>query len=108
MNSPTGYTIDDLLDLVVTEKAKGLSLHAGHPPVVSVRDEAYAIEGPDISSQNADELLRSLATTRQIRELRDRGRIEFLHDFQGQAQFKVLVKSSEDEFQIDLERMMAA
>ena len=105
MNSATGYTINDLLGLVVTEKARGLSLHAGHPPVVSVRGEAYAIEGPDISFLNADELLRSLATTRQIRELRERGQIEFLHDFQGHAQFKVLVKSEGDGFQVELERM---
>ena len=105
MNAASDYTIGDLLDLVFTEKAKGLVLHRGKPPVVSVGEDLCAIEGPAISSQNADELLRSLATTRQIRELRESGRIEFFHDFQGRAQFIVRVKTESAALEIELERL---
>jgi Tfp pilus assembly ATPase PilU len=108
MNSINGYTTDDLLDLVVTEKASALSLRAGRPPVVSLRGDAHVIEGPEISPENADDMLKSLATTRQIRELRERTRIEFLHVSRTGAQFRVLVELVDEELHMDLERIAAA
>jgi Tfp pilus assembly pilus retraction ATPase PilT len=105
MNSITGYTTDDLLDLVVTENASALSLRVGRPPVVSLRGDTHVIEGPEISPENADEMLRGLATTRQIRELREQGRIELIHVTRTRAQFRVLVESVRDELHMDLERI---
>ena len=101
------YDMTDLLTLAISERADGLSLHAGQPPVVHVHGEAHAIEGPAITSKNADSLLRSLAGTRYMREFRERGAAVFIHTFQDSAQFRVQAKLEHDEIQIDLQRVAA-
>ena len=102
-----GYDITDLLTLAVSERAERLSLHAGQPPVVHVRGEANTVEGPVITPDNADELLRSLAGTRYMREFRERGSVAFVHTFQDSAQFRVEARLQHDDIQIDLQRVAA-
>jgi Tfp pilus assembly ATPase PilU len=101
------YDMTDLLTLAVSERADGLSLHTGQPPIVHVRGEAHAIEGPVITSENADSLLQSLAGTRYMREFRVRGAAAFIHTFQDSAQFRVQARLEHDEIQIDLQRAAA-
>ena len=100
-----GDDLTDLLILAVSDGAERLSLHTGQPPVVHVRGEANIIEGPAISPDNADSLLRSLAGTRYMREFRERGSVVFIHTFQNSAQFRVHARLERDEIQIDLQRM---
>jgi Tfp pilus assembly pilus retraction ATPase PilT len=101
------YDMTDLLTLAISERADGLSLHAGQPPVVHVRGEAHAIEGPAITPDNADSLLRSLAGTRFMREFRERGTAAFVHSFKDSAQFRVQARLEHDEIHIDLQRLAA-
>jgi len=102
-----GYDMTDLLTLAVSERAERLSLHAGQPPVVHVHGEANTVEGPVITPDNADSLLRSLAGTRYMREFRERGAVAFVHTFQDSAQFRVQARLEHDEIQIDLQRVAA-
>src|SRR5262249_11299430 len=87
MNSE--YDMTDLLTLVVTDRADALILHAGEPPVVHWHGEPHTVEGPAITPENADKLLRSVATTRQVRELREHGTAEFGYTFRDSTQFRV-------------------
>jgi Tfp pilus assembly ATPase PilU len=102
-----GYDMTDLLTLAVSECAEGLSLHVGQPPVVHVRGEAHTIEGPALTPENADALLRSLAGTRYMREFRERGTAVFIHSFKDAAQFKGRARLEHEEVQIDLQRLAA-
>ena len=83
------YSIDDLLALVRTEHAEELRLRVGYPPVMVLRGEDYPVEGPALTVQGADDLLRSIANTRQMRELRDSGFIDFIYTFRNASPFLV-------------------
>jgi len=61
------YEVKDLVALAVSEGATRLILHTGQRPVLFVHGEAHPIEGPAITPDNADSLLRSMAGTRYMR-----------------------------------------
>jgi Tfp pilus assembly ATPase PilU len=95
------YDMTDLLTLVVTERADGLSVTPGQPPAVHLRGEAHRIEGPVVSAEYSLSLLHSIADTRQMRELYEHSRAEFLFTFR-QSRFRVTARREHDEvhFQI--------
>src|SRR5882672_3707203 len=61
---PRMYSIDDLLHLASSDGADELRLHVGTPPVVVLGGEHHTIEGPPITTESAEQLLQSVATTR--------------------------------------------
>ena len=83
-----GYDMTDLLTLITAERAEGLSLHAGERPVVQLHGEPHPVEGPSITPKNAETLLRSLATTRQVREFREHGMAEFIFGTRRSSEFR--------------------
>jgi len=102
-----GYDMTDLLTLITVERAEGLSLHAGQRPVVHLGGEPHPIEGPLITSENAETLLRSLATTRQLRDFREHGTAEFIYTFQDSTQFRVQARMQHEQVQLELQRLAA-
>jgi hypothetical protein len=103
----SSYDMNDLLTLVTTDQAEGLSLHSGQMPVVRLGGEPHPIEGPAITIENAEMLLGSLATTRQVRELRERGTYEFIYTFRESTRFRVRAWMQDDQLQLDLQRLDA-
>ena len=95
----------DLLRLVVTERAEGLSVNPGRAPAVHLRGEVHVIEGPSVSPENAESMLRSLVDTRRMREFRQLGRTEFVFTFGESARFRVEATSEHDAVQFRLERI---
>ena len=87
------YSIDNLLTLVTTQRAVELRFVVGRPPVIVSDTEEHALEGPPITSENAHELLRSIANTRHMRELREKGEVKFLYKFQGTLPFLVRART---------------
>jgi Tfp pilus assembly ATPase PilU len=101
------YDMVDLLTLVTLERAEGLSLHVGQQPVVHLWGEPHPIDGPSITPENAESLLRSLATTRQVREFREHGTAEFIYIFQNSTRFRVQARVQDDLVQLELQRWTA-
>lgn len=101
----TDYDLTDLLRSVVTDRADTLSLHVGQPPVVHWQGEPHLVEGPDITPETADALLRSVGTTRQVQELREHGTAEFIYTFLESTQFGVKARLYYGEVQLDIERL---
>ena len=60
-------------------------MQVGAPPLIVLRGEQKAIEGPILSAEDADHLLRSIATSRQMREMWERGEMEFLYNFRNSS-----------------------
>ena len=81
--------MENLLTLIASEQARELRFRAGAPPVVVLGDEPHAMEGPPLTAEAAEQLLRSVATTRQMRELRERGAVTFIYTLQGTSPFLV-------------------
>jgi len=83
------YSMDNLLTLITTEQARELRFRAGTPPVVVLNDEPHAMEGPPLTAESAEQLLRSVATTRHMRQLRERGEVTFIYTLQGSSPFLI-------------------
>ena len=110
MDTAREYYMTDLLALLVNQRAEELSVTPGQPPALHIRGEVHRIEGPSVSPEHASSLLRSIADTRQMRELHEHGRADFLFSFHpplwastaGSSRLRVTARTQHDEvhFQI--------
>jgi Tfp pilus assembly pilus retraction ATPase PilT len=82
------YSISDLLNLVRTAGAEKILLEVGYTPILFVKGQKMEIDGPDVTTEAMEELLHSVASTRQIRSLRKNGTVEFVLVYQ---QHQILV-----------------
>lgn len=98
----TMYSMDDLLHLANSDGADELRLHVGTAPVIVLEGEHHTIEGPPITSEGAEQLLQSIATTRQRRELREHGAVQFIYRFRGITDFVVSARMEAENVGIDI------
>ncbi len=83
------YHMDHLLTMLTSEKAKQLEFRAGSPPVIVTDREQRSLQGPPITNEGVLELLRSIATSRQMRSLRESGMVRFVYTRRGRSPFLV-------------------
>lgn len=95
--------MDDLLHLVNSDRADGLRLHGGDPPVLILDGTPQALEGSSITSGDAEEFLQSIANTRQRRELRECGKVMFTYRFRRITTFVVCVRLDNGIIRIDIQ-----
>lgn len=84
--------MDHLLNLLTAQKAKLLQFRAGRPPIVVLDDEERALQGPPISGEEVVQLLREVATFRQMQDLRDSGEAQFIYTAIGRTPFLIHAK----------------
>jgi len=96
------YSMDDLLHLVSSDGADELKLHVGAPPVVVLGGEHHTIEGPPITTEDAEQLFQSVADTRQRRELRERGAVQFIYRFRRITDFVVCARMEGENVGMDI------
>jgi Tfp pilus assembly pilus retraction ATPase PilT len=75
------YAMDQLLRLAHSSGAGELSLVVGQPPILVFNGREEPIEGPALTKEDAEYLFRSMSDTRQRRELRENGTVEFIFRF---------------------------
>jgi twitching motility protein PilT len=97
------YSMDNLLTLVTSEQARELRFRAGAPPIIVMDDEPHALEGPPITAENVAWLLRSIATSREMRELKVHGVVEFIYHFQRNSPFLVRARMRDGTVSFDVE-----
>jgi Tfp pilus assembly ATPase PilU len=96
------YSMDDLLHLVNSDGADELRLHVGTPPVIVLGGEHHTIEGPPITTEDAEQFLQSIASTRHRRELRERGVVQFIYRFRRITDFVVCARMENENVGIDI------
>ena len=96
------YSVDDLFHLLHSDGADELRLHVGTPPVIVLDGEHQLLEGPAITTESAEHLLQNIANTRQRRELRERGVVEFVYRFRHRANFVVRARMEGENVGIDV------
>jgi Tfp pilus assembly pilus retraction ATPase PilT len=96
------YSMDDLLYLVHSDGADGLRLRVGQPHIIILDGEEQQIEGPAITTENAEQLLQSISDTRQRRDLREHGAIEVIYRFRGRVNFLVRAKIKDENVCMDI------
>ncbi len=83
------YQIEQLLILLTDQKARALQFRAGRPPVMVSEEEQHSLQGPPISEDEVMNLLRTMATSRQMRDLWESGRSQFIYTPHGRSPFLV-------------------
>jgi Tfp pilus assembly ATPase PilU len=96
------YSMDDLLHLVNSDGADELRLQVGTPPIVVLGGEHHQVEGPAITMEEVEELWHSLADTRQRRELRALGMVQFIYRFRAGTNFVVCARLENENVRINI------
>ena len=96
------YHLEHLLALLTTEKAGELQFRAGSPPMLVSENERHPLQGPPISNEDLMKLLRSLATSRQMRNLREFGVVQFVHALPDRSPFLVHATIENEKIAFDI------
>jgi twitching motility protein PilT len=90
--------MSDLLQLVVSEGASDLHIRVGTPPVIRVHGILHRVEGPPLTPEDTEELMRSITSDDHIQHVRERGGADFGFAFGDQARFRVSVFKERGNF----------
>jgi twitching motility protein PilT len=90
--------MSDLLQLVVSEGASDLHIRVATPPTIRVHGILHRVEGPSLSSDDAEELMRSITSDDNIQHVRERGGSDFAFAFSDKARFRVSVFKEKGNF----------
>jgi Tfp pilus assembly ATPase PilU len=96
------YSMDDLLHRLHSDGADGLKLRVGLPPVMVLDGEPHSMEGPAITVEVVEQLLQSVADTRQRRELRENRTVQFIYRFRARADFVVRAVIEDEQIGMDI------
>jgi hypothetical protein len=99
--SPASYSVPDLLNLLLAQKGEYIRLEPGLPPFYRIKEQRHEVEGPPLTEENLEQILRELATTRQLREFREKRSLDFNHTYKRTL---LLVRAVQcyDTFRLDL------
>ena len=92
------YSISDLLQLVVSEGSSDLHLRVGTPPVIRLHGILHRVEGPLVTPEDTEELMRAITSEDQIQQVRERGGADFGFAFGDLARFRVSVFKEKGRF----------
>ena len=90
--------MSDLLQLVVAENASDLHIRVGVPPVIRLHGVLHRVEGPPLKSEDTEELMRSISSEENIRQVRERGTTDFGFAFGELARFRVSIFKAKGDF----------
>jgi Tfp pilus assembly ATPase PilU len=96
------YSIPDFLRLLRSESGECVMLEVGSPPTLVVKGESYQIEGPAVVEQAVEEMLRSIASSREMRVFRETGSLDIIVPLEG-ARFLVRAIQAFNEFRLELQ-----
>src|SRR3954468_4408680 len=92
------YSMSDLLQLVVSEGSSDLHIRVGIPPTIRVHGILHRVEGPSLTPETSEELMRSITSEEHIQHVRERGGADFGFAFGDMARFRVSVFKEKGNF----------
>ncbi len=92
------YSMSDLLQLVVSEGASDLHIRVGTAPTIRVHGILHRVEGPALTPEASEELMRSITSEEHIQQVRERGGADFAFAFGEAARFRVSVFKEKGNF----------
>lgn len=95
-------SMDDLLHLLHSDGADELRLHVGQAPIIVLEGEQQPLEGPLLSTEDTEHLWQNIANTRQRRELRAHGVVDFIYRFRSRADFVVHARMEDENVGMDI------
>ena len=93
-NSPCPYQMNELLELMVDQKASDLHIQVGLPPTLRLDGVMTPVDGPSLRPQDTDDLMRAISPDIHQEHLKTKGGADFGFSFMDKARFRVsLLKS---------------
>src|ERR1700722_14111119 len=92
------YSMSDLLQLVVSEGASDLHIRVATAPTIRVPGILHRVEGPALTPEASEELMRSITSEEHIQQVRERGGADFAFAFGEVARFRVSVFKEKGNF----------
>jgi twitching motility protein PilT len=99
------YSMSDLLQLVVSEGAADLHIRVGVPPVIRLHGILHRVEGPALTPEDTEELMRSITSEDHIQHVREKGGADFGFAFGEMARFRVSVFKEKGQFALVLRQI---
>src|ERR1700744_5378558 len=99
------YSMSDLLQLVVSEGSSDLHIRVNIPPVIRVHGVLHRVDGPPLKSEDAEELMRSIASEDSIQQVREAGGAGFAFAFGDMARFRASGFKEKGEFALALRQI---
>ena len=82
-----GYSMSDLLTLIVSEGSSDLHVRVGIPPCLRVHGVLERVQGPPLKPEDTEELMRSISSEDHIQQVRENGGADFGFAFGDAARF---------------------
>jgi len=101
------YSMSDLLQLMVSEGSSDLHIRNGIPPAIRVHGTLHKVEGPPLSADDCEELMRSISSEDHIQQVRENGGADFAFAFGDAARFRVSVFKERGDFAMVLRQIPA-
>ena len=92
------YAMSDLLHLIVQEGGSNIHIRVGVPPAMRLHGILQKVDGPALTNETAEELMRSITSDESIQEVRERGGADFAFAFGELARFRVSVFKEKGRF----------
>ncbi len=83
--------MNDLLNLMVDEGASDLHLQVGQAPTLRVSGGMVPVDGPKLTPEDTEQLMRSIAADHQQQKVKQSGGADFAFAFSDRARFRVSV-----------------
>jgi Tfp pilus assembly pilus retraction ATPase PilT len=99
------YQLKDLLFLAAQEGAEELLLEPDHPPRMRLHGKVRVLDGPLLASDQVGELLRSIATEEQCRELELCGNADFGYTADNLPRFSVHARMQGKRLQVKISNL---
>ena len=99
------YAMSDLLHLMVSEGGSDLHVRVGVPPAMRLHGILQKVDGPALTNETAEELMRSITSDDSIQEVREKGGADFAFAFGELARFRVSVFKEKGRFAMVLRQI---
>ena len=83
------YEMNDLLELMVDQGASDLHLQVGRPPTLRISGTMTPVEGPDLTDQDTEELMKAITSSNNQEKLKTDGGADFGFAYMDRARFRV-------------------
>ncbi|MDB6057168.1 MAG: pilT 1 [Verrucomicrobiales bacterium] len=97
--------MSDLLQLVVSEGSSDLHIRVGVPPVIRVHGILARVDGPPLTPEDTEELMRSITSEDHVQSTREKGGADFGFAFGEMARFRVSVFKEKGNFGLVLRQI---
>lgn len=99
------YAMSDLLHLMVSEGGSDLHVRVGVPPAMRLHGVLQKVDGPALTNETSEELMRSITSDDSIQEVREKGGADFAFAFGELARFRVSVFKEKGRFAMVLRQI---